>query len=117
MTSLRRERELLITKQQAGGSNDAQRLRVLSRENAQVHLKMKGLLAELEEVRAQNEHQGLQSDHVTRLQLKQLSESTASLKASEVRRVVSGHSECLVENGSWLGMIAVKHRCAMICVN
>ena len=62
-------------------------MRTLARDNAQLHLKMKGLLSELDEVRAQNEHQGLQSDHVTRLQVKQLAETTTSLKASEVRYV------------------------------
>ena len=87
VTSLRREREMLISKQQSGGNGEAQRMRVLARENAQVHLKMKGLLSELEEVRAQNEHQGLQSDHVTRLQMKQLSETTAGLKACEVSKI------------------------------
>ena len=49
-----------------------------------MHLKMKGLLTELEEIRAQREHQGLQSDHVSRMQSKQLAEHSANIKALEV---------------------------------
>ena len=81
-TNLRRERDILINKNQAGGSTEAQRKRTLACDTAQ----LKGLLSELDEVRAQNEHQGSQSDHVTRLQVKQLAETTTSLKASETVR-------------------------------
>lgn len=65
-------------------TQDVQRVRVLQRENAQLHLKIKGLLTELEEIRAQREHLGLQSDHVTRLQTKQLTENAANVRALEV---------------------------------
>ena len=81
-TNLRRERDILINKNQAGGSTEAQSKRTLACDTAQ----LKGLLSELDEVRAQNEHQGSQSDHVTRLQVKQLAETTTSLKASETAR-------------------------------
>ena len=81
-TNLRRERDILINKNQAGGSTEAQGKRTLACDTAQ----LKGLLSELDEVRAQNEHQGSQSDHVTRLQVKQLAETTTSLKASETER-------------------------------
>ena len=43
-----------------------------------------GLLSELEEIRAESEHTGIQSDSVTRLQTKQLAEHAANIKALEV---------------------------------
>ncbi len=84
VSNLRKEREMIIGRSQAEGPGDAQRVRVLQRENAQLHLKLKGLLTELEEIRAQREHQGLQSDHVGRMQSKQLAENQANIKALEV---------------------------------
>ena len=44
-----------------------------------------GLLSELEEIRAQSEHIGIQTDSVARLQTKQLAEHAANIKALEVR--------------------------------
>lgn len=84
VTNLRRERETLITRQQQESSSDAQHWRNVQRENVQLNLKVKGLLAELDEIRSQREHSGLQADSVTRLQVKQLAEHSASIKALEV---------------------------------
>nr|XP_002732997.2 PREDICTED: centrosomal protein of 83 kDa-like [Saccoglossus kowalevskii] len=67
-------------------TEDAQRNRVLQRENAQLHLKIKGLLTELEEIRAQREQAGLQSDHIARMQSKQLSENAAMVKTLEAEK-------------------------------
>ena len=75
---------MIMARSQTDTNSDTQRVRTLQRENAQLHLKMKGLLNELEEIRAQREHQGLQSDHVTRLQSKQLAEHAANVKALQV---------------------------------
>jgi len=50
----------------------------------QLNLKVKGLLAELDEIRSQREHAGFQADNVTRLQVKQLTEHSATIKALEV---------------------------------
>lgn len=86
VTNLRKEREAIILKQQTDVTQDVQRVRVLQRENAQLHLKIKGLLTELEEIRAQREHLGLQSDHVTRLQTKQLTENAANVRALETEK-------------------------------
>ena len=83
VSGLRREREAMLARSQATDS-DAQRVRVLQRENAQVQLRARCLLGELEELRSERERDGLQSDHITRLQSKQLSEQAASLKALQV---------------------------------
>ena len=48
------------------------------------HFFILGLLSELEEIRAQREQTGLQSDHVSRLQTRQLTEHVATIKALEV---------------------------------
>lgn len=85
MSNLRKDREAIMSRSHGGADGtDPQRLRALQRENAQLHLKLKGLLSELEEIRAQREHLGLQSDSVSRLQSKQLAEHSASVKALEV---------------------------------
>ncbi|KAI8503451.1 establishment of centrosome localization [Branchiostoma belcheri] len=80
---LRKDREAILARQQEEEDHDSQRVRTLQKENAQLHLKVKGLLTELEEIRAQRESSGMQSDHVSRLQAKQLAETTASLRAAE----------------------------------
>lgn len=84
MTNLRKEREAVVTKIQTDVSQDSQRVRVLQRENAQLHLKVQGLLSELEEIRAQREQLGVQSDQVSRLQAKQLVEHSATVKSLQV---------------------------------
>ena len=81
---MRKEREALIARHQSENSIDSQRVRVLQRENAQLHLKVKALLTELEEIRAQREHTGLQSESTSRLQNKQLAEHAANIRALEV---------------------------------
>jgi len=50
----------------------------------QLNQRVKSLLAELEEIRSQREHAGMQADSVTRVQIKQLAELSASVKALEV---------------------------------
>ncbi|CAH1784057.1 unnamed protein product [Owenia fusiformis] len=86
VTNLRKERETVIGKLQQDTSSDNQKCRVLQRENTQLNLKMKSLLAELEEIRAQREHLGLQSDHVARLQSKQITEHSANLRSLETEK-------------------------------
>lgn len=84
VTNLRKERETLITKSGEPTDSDMQRLRALQRENEQLHLKIKSIELELDEIRAQREQIGLQSDSTTRLQNKQIAEQNAVVKALEV---------------------------------
>lgn len=84
VASLKKERDSLIQKLQQEGPSDSQRTRRLQRENAQLHMKIKGLLSEFDEIRAQREASGLQSDHVSRLQARQLTETTARCKSLEM---------------------------------
>ncbi|KAM7445458.1 establishment of centrosome localization [Porites harrisoni] len=81
--SLKKERDSLMQRMQHDSPSDTQRTRGLQRENAQLHMKIKGLLSELDEIRAQRETAGLQSDHVSRLQVRQLAEMTAKCKSLE----------------------------------
>ena len=76
----------MLSRQSAseGGADVAQRLRNLQRENAQLQLKMKGVVAEMEELQAQREHSGVTSENVQRLQVKQIAEHNAITKALEV---------------------------------
>ena len=76
----------MLSRQSAseGGADVAQRLRNLQRENAQLQLKMKGVVTEMEELQAQREHSGVTSENVQRLQVKQIAEHNAITKALEV---------------------------------
>ena len=93
---MRKERETLLVRSQNDPNSDTQRLRTIQRENAQLHLKVKGLLSELEEIRAQREHFGLQSDSVSRLHSKQLAEHAANIKALEVCMVFHCLFTCMI---------------------
>ncbi|XP_064633317.1 centrosomal protein of 83 kDa-like [Lineus longissimus] len=86
VTNLRKEREATIARQLSEVSHDTQKVRQLQRDNAQLHLKVKGLLSELEEIRAQREHLGMQSDHVSRIQTKQLTEHASNIRALQTER-------------------------------
>ncbi|KAK6176330.1 hypothetical protein SNE40_014634 [Patella caerulea] len=86
VSNLRKERDSTINRVQTECSQDSQKVRVLQRENAQLHLKLKGLLSELEEIRSEREKLGLDSDSVSRIQSKQLSENVGVIKALEAER-------------------------------
>ncbi|XP_014674367.1 PREDICTED: centrosomal protein of 83 kDa-like isoform X2 [Priapulus caudatus] len=83
---LRKDREAWTSRRSVDTSHDAQRVRTLQRDNAQLHLKVKGLLTELEEINAQREHMGLQSSHVARLQAKQVSEYIGNIKTLQTEK-------------------------------
>src|SRR6218665_976390 len=85
VTNLRKERENMLERQQKESSSDSQHLRAVQKENIQLNLKVKSLLSELEEIRAQREQTGLQADSITRLQVKQMTELQSNLKAIEVK--------------------------------
>lgn len=86
VTNLRKEREATIIKIQSEGTQDSQRVRVLQRENAQLHLKIKGLMTEMDEVRAQREKIGTESESLVRVQAKQIAEHQSSIKSLEAER-------------------------------
>lgn len=86
VSNLRKEREVTLTKIKAESSLDSERVRVLQRENAQLHLKLKSLTTEMEEVQAQREKQNFDVDHLNRVQAKQIAEFTASIKSMETER-------------------------------
>ena len=93
----------MLERLQGGSNADTQRLRAVQRENAQLQLKIKGLLSELEETRAQNEHLGVQNESVTRSQSKLLSENAANIKALEVSDITVA-SVCSTKWGSVLSL-------------
>lgn len=79
---------MTITKIQTEGSQDSHRARILQRENAQLHLKIKGLITEMDEVRAQKEKTGSESESLVRIQGKQITEHQATIKSLEVINTV-----------------------------
>lgn len=80
---------MTISKIQTEGSQDSHRVRVLQRENAQLHLKIKGLMTEMDEVRAQREKIGSESESLVRIQGKQITEHQATIKSLEVSSATS----------------------------
>lgn len=63
---------------------DGKRVEALLREKAQFHLRLKGLEAEVAELRAQKENSGQQAENVQRIQIRQLTETQATVKTMEV---------------------------------
>ena len=66
-------------------SRDEKRVEALLREKAQLHLRMKGLEAEVAELRTQRDNSGQQAENVQRIQIRQLAESQSAVKSMEVR--------------------------------
>ena len=99
IVNLQRERDFLTKKQEE--LNDSQRVRTLQKENTQLNLKVKSLLNELEELREKREAAGLQSDHVSKLQARQLAESTAHCKELEadIETLKAQHQRLHTEKG------------------
>lgn len=86
LRNLRQDRDSAIAKIQAETSQDTQKVRILQRENAQLHLQVKELLVELEEIRAMREKSGLDADNISRTQTKQISEHQATIRSLEAER-------------------------------
>uniref|UniRef100_A0A8C6VUQ8 Centrosomal protein 83 n=1 Tax=Nothobranchius furzeri TaxID=105023 RepID=A0A8C6VUQ8_NOTFU len=84
---LEKDRDELVAQYQ--GSNllhDGKRVEALLREKAQLHVRLKGLEAEVAELQAQKENSGQQAENVQRLQIRQLSEFQATVKSLEAER-------------------------------
>lgn len=77
--------ELVANYQNSDSLRDGKRAEALLREKTQLLLRLKGLEAEVAELRAQKEDSGQQAENVQRIQIRQLSESQAALKALEVK--------------------------------
>lgn len=84
LTNLRKERDATLSKVQAESSSDANKVRVLQRDNTALHMRLKGLLAEVDELRAEKEKVTLDSDSAQRTQAKQIGELQATIRSLEV---------------------------------
>lgn len=60
-------------------------MEVLSREKAQLYQKLKGLEAEVAELRAERDNCGAQAESVQRIQVRQLAEMQTLTRSLEVR--------------------------------
>ncbi|KAG9345776.1 hypothetical protein JZ751_008921 [Albula glossodonta] len=67
-------------------SRDSKRVEALLRDKAQLHLRLKGLEAEVAELRAERDSCGAQAENVQRIQVRQLAESQAAVKALEAEK-------------------------------
>ncbi|XP_028426042.1 centrosomal protein of 83 kDa isoform X2 [Perca flavescens] len=84
---LEKDREELVAQYQSlDPMRDGKRVEALLREKAQLHLRLKGLEAEVAELRAQKENSGQQAENVQRIQIRQLTESQAAVKSLEAER-------------------------------
>ncbi|XP_030295693.1 centrosomal protein of 83 kDa isoform X2 [Sparus aurata] len=87
ISRLEKDREDLVAQYQGSDLlRDGKRVEALLREKAQLHLRLKGLEAEVAELRAQKENSGQQAENVQRIQIRQLTESQATLKSLEAER-------------------------------
>ncbi|XP_045555771.1 centrosomal protein of 83 kDa isoform X1 [Salmo salar] len=87
VSRLERDREELMAQYQGTDpSRDGKRVESLLREKAQLHLRLKGLEAEVAELRAQRDNSGQQAENVQRIQVRQFAESQAAAKSLEAER-------------------------------
>lgn len=87
---LEREKEKLSAQLQSGDcASDGKRVEALLREKAQLHQRLCSLEAEVAELRAERDSSGAQAENTHRIQLRQLAESQAALKALEVRALLN----------------------------
>ncbi|XP_061570694.1 centrosomal protein of 83 kDa [Cololabis saira] len=87
VSRLEKDREEMVAQYQGSDAlRDGKRVESLLREKAQLHLRLKGLEAEVAELRAQKENSGQQAENVQRIQVRQLTESQAAVKSLEAER-------------------------------
>uniref|UniRef100_A0A674ASA6 Centrosomal protein 83 n=1 Tax=Salmo trutta TaxID=8032 RepID=A0A674ASA6_SALTR len=87
VSRLERDREELMAQYQGTDpSRDGKRVESLQREKAQLHLRLKGLEAEVAELRAQRDNSGQQVENVQRIQVRQFAETQAAAKSLEAER-------------------------------
>ncbi|XP_044310880.1 centrosomal protein of 83 kDa isoform X2 [Varanus komodoensis] len=67
-------------------TRDNKRVEALLREKAQLLQKLKGLEAEVAELRAQRENSGMQAENVQRIQVRQLAELQATMRSLEAEK-------------------------------
>lgn len=89
LSHLENDRVDLVTWYQGSDPlRDVKRVEALLRDKAQLHVQLKGLEAEVGELRARNENSGQQAENVQRIQIRQLSECQAAGMSLEVSLVV-----------------------------
>lgn len=82
---LEHDKEDLSAQLQSGDpARDGKRVEALLREKAQLHQRLRGLEAEVTELRAERNNSGAQAENVQRIQIRQLAESQATVKTLEV---------------------------------
>lgn len=87
ISRLEKDREDVVAQYQGSDPlRDGKRVEALLREKAQLHLRLKGLEAEVAELRALKENSGQQAENVQRIQIRQLTESQSAVKSLEVRQ-------------------------------
>ncbi|BFZ10868.1 hypothetical protein BsWGS_13907 [Bradybaena similaris] len=86
VSNLRQDRDSTIARVLTETGQDKQKVMVLQRDNVQLHIQVKELLAELEEIRALREKSGLDSDNIARTQSKQLTEHKITIRTLEAER-------------------------------
>uniref|UniRef100_A0A8C7K1E4 Centrosomal protein 83 n=1 Tax=Oncorhynchus kisutch TaxID=8019 RepID=A0A8C7K1E4_ONCKI len=97
VSRLERDRaELMAQYQGTDLSRDCKRIESLLREKAQLYLRLKGLEADVAELRAQRDNSGQQAENVQHIQVRQFAESQAAAKSLEAERLsLRLQSECL----------------------
>ncbi|XP_067936516.1 centrosomal protein of 83 kDa-like isoform X2 [Watersipora subatra] len=84
--NLNRDKDELVSRLHQDNSGDIDKLHNLQKDNSTLNHRVKSLLTELEELRGQREKCGLESDHVNRLQTKQMTEFQANVRALEIEK-------------------------------
>uniref|UniRef100_A0A8C6VEQ6 Centrosomal protein 83 n=1 Tax=Naja naja TaxID=35670 RepID=A0A8C6VEQ6_NAJNA len=97
-------------------TRDNKRVEALLREKAQLLQKLKGLEAEVTELRAQRENSGMQAENVQRIQLRQLAEMQATMRTLEAEKqsrklqLERIENELQISNEQNTGLIGKLHK-------
>uniref|UniRef100_A0AAY4EQ25 Centrosomal protein of 83 kDa n=1 Tax=Denticeps clupeoides TaxID=299321 RepID=A0AAY4EQ25_9TELE len=87
ISCLERDKEELTAQlQNTDPARDGKRVETLLREKAQLHLRLKGLEREVAQVRTERDSSGAQAENVQRIQVRQLAETQATVKALEAEK-------------------------------
>uniref|UniRef100_A0A8B9JSN8 Centrosomal protein 83 n=1 Tax=Astyanax mexicanus TaxID=7994 RepID=A0A8B9JSN8_ASTMX len=84
LARLERDKEELSTQLQSSDpARDGKRVEALLREKAQLHQRVRGLEAEVAELRAERDSTGAQAENVQRIQIRQIAESQSAVKSEK----------------------------------
>ncbi|KAG1679708.1 Centrosomal protein [Nymphon striatum] len=86
IANLHKKLQVIQLKSAADSSYDTEQLQKLRRENTHLHVKVKSLLSEINDLRAQEQHINSEKDEITKLRNKQIADCIENIKNLEAEK-------------------------------